>query len=231
MRPQPKPEKDDYSGSNNLRGRAALITGGDSSIVRAVAFAFAREGANVALVYLNEDADVRKTQALVERQGARCLLLRGDIGQPAFCEQAVYETVRELGRLDILVNNAGEQHPQDSIGPERVDTFRTHILSMFYVTSAALPHLERGSTIINTSSATACRGRPTLVDHATIKDAIVAFTRSLAGNLDERGVKVHAIAEERASDVRLQDTGDAEEIASRYVLLASEEARTRSISW
>jgi NAD(P)-dependent dehydrogenase (short-subunit alcohol dehydrogenase family) len=246
MKPQPKSEDGREEGSNKLRGRVALITGGDSGIGRAVAISFAKEGADVAIAYLEEDRDAEETQALVEKHNARCLLLRGDVGEPTFCERVVDETIRELGRLDILVNNAGEQHPQDSIdkiSPEQLErTFRTNIFSMFYLTSAALPHLEKGSTIINTTSVTAYRGSPTLLDYAATKGAIVAFTRSLAGNLADRGVRVNAVAPgpvwtplipstfppkkvaEFGSDVPLKRAGEPEEIAPSYVFLASDDA-------
>jgi NAD(P)-dependent dehydrogenase (short-subunit alcohol dehydrogenase family) len=246
MKPQPKSEDDGYEGGSKLRGRVALITGGDSGIGRAVAISFAKEGADVAVVYLDEDSDAEETQALVEKHDVRCLLLRGDVGKPAFCKQVIEKTVRKFGRLDILVNNAGEQHPQDSIDkitPEQLErTFRTNIFSMFYLTSAALPHLERGSTVINTTSVTAYRGSPTLLDYAATKGAIVAFTRSLAGNLAERGVRVNAVAPgpvwtplipstfpakkvaKFGSDVPLKRAGEPEEIAPSYVFLASDDA-------
>jgi NAD(P)-dependent dehydrogenase (short-subunit alcohol dehydrogenase family) len=246
MKPQPKSEDEGSEGGSKLRGRVALITGGDSGIGRAVAISFAKEGADVAVVYLDEDSDAEETQALVEKHDVRCLLLRGDVGKPAFCKQVIEKTVRKFGRLDILVNNAGEQHPQDSIDkitPEQLErTFRTNIFSMFYLTSAALPHLERGSTVINTTSVTAYRGSPTLLDYAATKGAIVAFTRSLAGNLAERGVRVNAVAPgpvwtplipstfpakkvaKFGSDVPLKRAGEPEEIAPSYVFLASDDA-------
>ena len=190
MTPRPKAERRE-PGERQARGAgSSLVTGGDSGIGRAVAISFAKEGADVAVVYLDEDSDAEETKALVEKHDARCLLLRGDVGEPGFCREAVARTVRELGRLDVLVNNAGEQHPQESIEkitPEQLErTFRTNIFSMFYLTAAALPHLNEGSTIINTTSVTAYRGSPTLLDYLATKGAIVAFTRSLAGNLAKR---------------------------------------------
>jgi NAD(P)-dependent dehydrogenase (short-subunit alcohol dehydrogenase family) len=246
MKPQPRSDDEGYQGSNKLRGRVGLITGGDSGIGRAVAIAFAKEGADVAVVYLDEDEDAEKTRALVEKHGARCLLLRGDVGKPVFCRQAVDKTVRKFGRLDILVNNAGEQHPQESIEkitPEQLErTFRTNIFSMFYLTAAALRHLDKGSAVINTTSVTAYRGSPTLLDYSATKGAIVAFTRSLAGNLAKRGVRVNAVAPGPVwtplipstfpakkvatfgSDVPLERAAEPEEIAPSYVFLASDDA-------
>ena len=246
MEPRPKSEDDRYPGAGKLTDRAALITGGDSGIGRAVAVAFAKEGADVSIVYLEEDADAEETRELVEKHGRRCLLLRGDVGDPAFCREAVDRTVHELGRLDVLVNNAAEQHEQksvDQISPEQLErTFRTNIFSMFYLSSAALEHLKRGSAIINTTSVTAYRGSPTLLDYAATKGAIVAFTRSLAGNLAKKRIRVNAVAPgpvwtplipstfapekvaKFGSDVPLERAGEPEEIAPSYVFLASDDS-------
>lgn len=245
MTPRPKAEPESRE-IRRFRGRVVLVTGGDSGIGRAVAISFAKEGADVAVAYLDEDNDATETKALIENHHARCLLLRGDVGEPAFCRKAVARTVREFGRLDVLVNNAGEQHPQESIDkitPKQLErTFRTNIFSMFYLTTAALPHLTKGSTIINTTSVTAYRGSPTLLDYAATKGAIVAFTRSLAGNLAKRGVRVNAVAPgpvwtplipstfpakkvaEFGSDVPLKRAGEPNEIAPSYVFLASDDA-------
>jgi NAD(P)-dependent dehydrogenase (short-subunit alcohol dehydrogenase family) len=246
MRPRPKADDESHQGSGKLDGRVALITGGDSGIGRAVAVAFAKEGADVAVAYLDEDSDAEETRAMVEEHGARCLLLRGDVGDPDFCRKAVDDTLGELGRLDVLVNNAAEQHPQDAIDKitaEQLErTFRTNIFSMFYLTQAAVPHLGEGGTIINTTSVTAYRGSPTLLDYAATKGAIVAFTRSLASNLAEKKIRVNAVApgpvwtplipstfppEKVAtfgSDVPLKRAGEPEEIAPSYVFLASDDA-------
>src|SRR4051794_32308675 len=156
MTPRPKAKHAKHVGSGKLRDKVALITGGDSGIGRAVAILYAKEGADVAIVYLNEHSDAEETRRLVVKEDRRCLLLPGDIGDEAFCQQAVARTVEELGRLDILVNNAAEQHPQESIeqiSAEQLErTFRTNIFAMFYLTKAALPHLRQGSAIVNTTS-------------------------------------------------------------------------------
>jgi NAD(P)-dependent dehydrogenase (short-subunit alcohol dehydrogenase family) len=246
MRPEPRAEDRGYRGSGKLQGKAALITGGDSGIGRAVAIAFAKEGADVAISYLNEHQDAEETKRQVEQEGRRCLTIAGDIGDEAFCRQAVEQTVRELGRLDILVNNAAEQHPQESIAQisaEQLErTFRTNIFAMFYLVKAALPHLKQGSAIINTTSVTAYKGSPQLLDYSSTKGAIVAFTRSLSQALVEKGIRVNAVApgpiwtplipatfpEEKVAsfgaDTPLKRPGQPEEVAPSYVFLASEEA-------
>ncbi len=173
MTPRPKAVDPGYRGSGKLEGKVALITGGDSGIGRAVAVAYAREGADVAVVYLNEHSDATETQRLVQAEGRRCLTLPGDVGQEAFCRQAVQQTVSELGKLDILVNNAAEQHPQDSIAEITEEplerTFRTNIFGQFFMVKAALPHLKAGSAIINTTSITAYKGSPQLLDYSSTK--------------------------------------------------------------
>lgn len=184
MTPQPKADDPQYRGSGKLQGKVALITGGDSGIGRAVAIAFAKEGADVAIMYLNEHDDAKQTKQMVEEQGQRAVAIAGDIGDESFCQQAVQQAVDEFGKLDILINNAAEQHPQESIediSAEQLErTFRTNIFSMFYLTKAALKHLKEGSAIVNTTSVTAYKGNQQLIDYSSTKGAIVAFTRSLS---------------------------------------------------
>ncbi len=246
MEPQPEAIESSYKGSGKLKDKVALITGGDSGIGRAVALHFAREGADVAIVYLEEDRDAEETQKMVEAEGRRCLLVRGDIGDEGFCQQSVQRTVDELGGLDILVNNAAEQHPKESIeeiSQEQLEqTFRTNIFAMFYLAKAALKHLKKGSSIINTTSVTAYRGSPHLLDYSATKGAIVAFTRSLSGQLAEKGIRVNAVApgpiwtplipatfdaekvRTFGSDVPMGRPGQPEEVAPSFVFLASDDA-------
>jgi NAD(P)-dependent dehydrogenase (short-subunit alcohol dehydrogenase family) len=247
MTPTPDATADHHQGAGKLAGKAALITGGDSGIGRAVAVLFAREGADVAIGHLaEEDADANDTVKLVEAEGRRCLTLPGDVGDEAFCRQAVERTVRELGRLDALVNNAAEQHQTESIADitaEQLErTFRTNIFSMFFMTKAALPHLREGSTIVNTTSVTAYQGNPSLLDYSSTKGAIVAFTRSLSQQLVGDGIRVNAVApgpswtplipatmpEDKVAqfgkDVPMGRPGQPEEVAPCYVFLASDDA-------
>jgi NAD(P)-dependent dehydrogenase (short-subunit alcohol dehydrogenase family) len=246
MKRRPKSEGSKHRGSGKLEGKVALITGGDSGIGRAVAIAFAREGADVAIVYLNEHKDAEETRKLVEKEGRKCLPIAGDLGYESFCRQVVERTVGELGRLDVLVNNAAEQHPQENI--EDIDreqlerTFTTNIFSMFFLTKAAMKHLKEGAAIINTTSVTAYRGSAELLDYASTKGAIVGFTRALALNLAKKGIRVNAVApgpiwtplipstfpKEKVakfgSDVPLRRPGEPEEVAPSYVFLASDDA-------
>ena len=197
MIPQPDFEPR-FAGSGRLEGKTALITGGDSGIGRAISVLFAREGANVAIVYLEEDQDAKDTKALVEEEGAACLLIKGDIGRAKFCDDAVKRTVQEFGGIDVLINNAAEQHAKEDVGEiseeQMTRTFRTNFFGYVFMTQAALPHLKEGAAIVNTASVTAYRGHPTLVDYASTKGAVVTFTRSLANQLAEKGIRVNAVA-------------------------------------
>jgi NAD(P)-dependent dehydrogenase (short-subunit alcohol dehydrogenase family) len=197
MRPQPDYEPK-YPGVGKLKDKVALITGGDSGIGRAVAVAMAREGAKIAIVYLEEHKDANETVELVKREGSKCLLLPGDVGDETFCEAAVEATIEEFGRLDILVNNAAEQHETDdirNIQAEQIErTFRTNIFSFFYMAKHALGRMGKGGTIINTASITAYQGHKTLLDYSATKGAIVTFTRSLAEALVDEGIRVNAVA-------------------------------------
>ena len=246
MTPKPSFENPDYKGSGKLQDKVAIITGGDSGIGRAVAVYFAKEGADVAVIYLNEHEDAEETQRQVEQEGRRCLLLAGDIGQESFCQDAVRKTVTEFDKLDVLVNNAAEQHPQKSIqdiSSEQLErTFRTNIFGMFYMTKAALEFMPEGSAIVNSCSVTAFRGSPGLLDYAATKGAIVAFTRSLAQNLAEQNIRVNSVApgpvwtplipstfdEEKVAkfgeNVPMKRPAQPEEIAPSYVFLASQDA-------
>jgi NAD(P)-dependent dehydrogenase (short-subunit alcohol dehydrogenase family) len=246
MNPQPKIARRDYKGSDKLMDKVALITGGDSGIGQSTAVLFAREGADVAIVYLAEDEDAQKTKQLVEGEGRRCLTIRGDVGDESFCRQAVDQTVKEFGKLDILVNNAAEQHPKSSleeITAEQLEkTFRTNIFAYFFMAKAALPHLKEGSSIINTTSVTAYKGSPQLLDYSSTKGAIVAFTRSLSQSLAEKYIRVNGVApgpiwtplipstfpeekvEQFGGDVPLKRAGQPEEVAPCYVFLASDDA-------
>jgi NAD(P)-dependent dehydrogenase (short-subunit alcohol dehydrogenase family) len=196
--PRPQFLAPDYRGSGKLEDMAAIITGADSGIGRAVAILFAREGADVAVVYLSEDEDARETRRYVEKEGRRCLLIRGDVRDPGFCEQAVQRTLDEFGRLDVLVNNAAFQEHADAledITEEHFDlTMRTNIYGYFHMAKAALPHLHEGSAIINTGSETGLFGNAHLLDYSATKGAIHAFTMSLASNLVNRGIRVNAVA-------------------------------------
>jgi NAD(P)-dependent dehydrogenase (short-subunit alcohol dehydrogenase family) len=199
LQQKPQFEAPDYRGSGKLQGLATLITGGDSGIGRAVAVLFAREGADVAFVYLDaEEEDARETCRWVQREGRECLPIAGDVKDPAFCRRAVEETVRKFGRLDVLVNNAAFQLHADALTDltdERFDeTLRTNVYGYFHMTRAALPHLQRGSRIMNTGSVVGLEGSPHLLDYATSKGAIHAFTKSLASNLIDKGIRVNAVA-------------------------------------
>ncbi|MCG2578730.1 SDR family oxidoreductase [Dechloromonas sp. XY25] len=198
MQPPPASFADHYVGSGRLQGQVALVTGGDSGIGRATAIAFAKEGADVAIAYLEECDDARQTRQAIEACGRRALAIAVDLGDEAACRQTVERVVGEFGRLDVLVNNAAEQHPQDSLADissaQLERTFRTNVFAMFYCTKAALPHLQAGARIINTASVTAYLGSPHLLDYSASKGAIVSFTRSLALQLVDKGIRVNAVA-------------------------------------
>lgn len=198
MQPKPDCGEESYKGSSKLLDHVAIITGGDSGIGRAAAIAFAREGADVIIAYLNEHEDARDTRRWIEQAGRRCELVAGDIGDPAFCRKLIEDTVARFGRLDVLVNNAAEQHrveDPEQITPQEVErTFRTNIFSFFHCTSAALGHMKKGSTIINTTSVVAYAGHDQLITYSATKGAIVTFTRSMAKALVKRGIRVNAIA-------------------------------------
>jgi NAD(P)-dependent dehydrogenase (short-subunit alcohol dehydrogenase family) len=196
---EPKPDWEPrFKGSDRLKGKVALITGADSGIGRGVAALFAREGADIAIVYLCEHDDAAKTKQIVEQEGRRSLTIAGDVGSKEFCASAVKQVVDQLGRLDILVNNAGEQHSDKNIEDITEDqlkrTFQTKIFGMFFLTQAALPHLNEGAAIINTTSETMYAGSKHLLDYSATKGAITAFTRSLALNLVKKGIRVNAVA-------------------------------------
>jgi NAD(P)-dependent dehydrogenase (short-subunit alcohol dehydrogenase family) len=188
----------DYEGSRKLRDMVALVTGGDSGIGRAVAVLFAREGADVAVAYLDEHDDAEETKRCIEAEGRRCILLPGDVKDMAFCRSAVETTVREFGKLDVLVNNAAFQEHAASledITDERLEeTLHTNVIGYFHMAKAALPHLKKGSSIINTGSVTGLEGSPKLLDYSATKGAIHAFTKSLAQNLMDKGIRVNAVA-------------------------------------
>ncbi|MBS4162778.1 putative oxidoreductase YhdF [Candidatus Protochlamydia amoebophila] len=247
MYPLPKDEKKGLKGSGKLFNQVAIITGGDSGIGRAVAISFAKEGADIVVVYLNEHKDAEETKKLVEEKGRKCLLIAGDIGQNSFCQSVIKETIQAFGKLNILVNNAAEQHPQDSIEDITEDqlekTFRTNVYSLFFMTKAALPYLEEvKGTIINTTSVTAYKGKKTLIDYSATKGAIVAFTRSLSLSLVEKGIRVNGVApgpiwtplitstfpEEKVSvfgsNVPMKRAGQPDEVAPCYVFLASQDS-------
>lgn len=243
MTPKPKEQDPQYHGSGKLQGKVAIITGGDSGIGRAAAIAFAKEGASSAIVYLNEHQDAQETQRLVQEHGQKCIPIAGDVGDEAFCRQVVERTVKELGKLNILINNAAEQHPQNSIEDitaEQLErTFRTNIFAYFFMVKAALPHLKEGSAIINTTSVTAYKGSPQLLDYSSTKGAIVAFTRSLSQAFIEKGIRVNGVApgpiwtplipstfppekvESFGADTPMKRAGQPEEVANCYVFLAS----------
>lgn len=244
MRPEPEIIRKDYQGSGKLQDKIALISGGDSGIGRSAAVHFAREGAHVAIIYLEENADAKATQSLVEAEDRSCLLLKGDVRSASFCKEAVAQCVDHFGGLHILVNNAAVQFPEDSLEEITTEhlkqTFDTNILPYFYLTSAALAHLKEGDAIINTSSVTAYRGSDHLIDYASTKGAIVSFTRSLSKNLASKNIRVNGVApgpiwtplipatfddvSDFGQDVPLGRAGQPSEVGPAYVFLASKDS-------
>jgi NAD(P)-dependent dehydrogenase (short-subunit alcohol dehydrogenase family) len=243
---EPKPDwRPRYPGSERLKGKVALITGADSGIGRAVAALFAREGADVAISYLCEDEDAEKSKQIVEEEGRRAILIRGDVGDKAVCEQAVQKTIEAFGKLDILVNNAGEQHEDEEIEDiteqQLLRTFQTNFFGYFYLVQASRPHLKKGATIINCTSVTMYKGSPALLDYSSTKGAITAFTRSLAKNLVKDGIRVNAVApgpiwtplnpysswatlDEFGKDTPMGRAGQPNEVAPSFLFLACEDS-------
>lgn len=246
MLPQPQFIRPSYKGSGKLHGKVALITGGDSGIGRSVAIHFAREGAQIAIAYFDEKEDALETKRLIEKEGQSCLLLKGDLKKEKFCRQVVTDTVAQFGKLNILINNAAMHFPEDEvqdISKKNLQlTFETNIYPFFYTTQEAMNHLHQGDCIINTASVTAYRGSGHLVDYASTKGAIVAFTRSLAAQLVERGIRVNGVApgpvwtplipasfdpDEVArfgQDTPMGRAGQPSEIGPAYVYLACEDS-------
>lgn len=246
MNPRPEYRGEDYKAAGKLEGKVAIITGGDSGIGRSVAVLYAREGADVAILYLDQHQDAEETRTVVEQYGRRCLTFAGDVADREVCRKVINETLAAFGKLDILVNNAAEQHPQEKledISEEQWEkTFRTNIFGMFQMTKAALPHLGKGASIINTTSVTAYKGSPQLLDYSATKGAITAFTRSLSMNLAERGIRVNGVAPgpiwtplipstfdadevaEFGSNTPMKRPGQPDEVAPAYVYLASSDA-------
>lgn len=244
MDPEPLIIRDSYKGSGKLTDKVAIITGGDSGIGRSVAVHFAREGCDVSIVYRSEASDAQETRRLVEQEGRKCLLFEGDLGNRDFCFKVVEETVKDLGKLNILVNNAAEQHEVEEFEDLDLDvmerTFRSNIFSMFYMTKPALKHMQEGDSIINSTSITSYRGSKHLIDYASTKGAITAFTRSLGTNLAKKNIRVNAVApgpiwtplipatksnvDEFGKNEPLGRPGQPAEVAPAYVFLASEDA-------
>lgn len=246
MHPEPEVIRLSYKGSEKLLNKCALITGGDSGIGRSAAVHFAREGADIAIVYYNEDKDANDTKAMIENEGRRCVLIKGDLKDEEFCKQAVDHAVKELGGLNILVNNAAVQFPKtefkDITGEQVRETFETNIIPFFYITREALKHLKENDVIINTTSVTAYRGSEHLIDYSSTKGAIVSFTRSTSAMLAEKGIRVNGVApgpiwtplipatftdEEVAKfgqSVPMKRAGQPSELGPTYVFLASEDS-------
>jgi len=246
MSPRPEYRGEDYKAAGKLTDKVAIITGGDSGIGRSVAVLYAREGADVAILYLDQHQDAEQTKRVVEEQGRKCLTFAGDVADRGVCRKVIDETLSAFGKLDILVNNAAEQHPQEKledISEEQWEkTFRTNIFGMFQMTKAALPHLKKGASIINTTSVTAYKGSPHLLDYSSTKGAIASFTRSLSINIADRGIRVNGVApgpiwtplipstfdEEKVkkfgANVPMERPGQPDEVAPAYVYLASSDS-------
>ncbi len=244
MHPKPEIIRSNYKSSDKLKGKSALITGGDSGIGRSVAVHFAREGANVAIVYLEEDEDAEETRKMVEKEGRECLILEGDLKQEEFCKSVVQLVVSEFGQMNIIVNNAAVQHSKsniEDISYEQLhETFETNILSHFYILKEGLKHLKEGDVIINTTSVTAYRGSTHLLDYSSTKGAIVSFTRSLSKMLAENKIRVNAVApgpiwtplipatigevSTFGQKTPMGRAGQPSEVAPAYVFLASEDS-------
>lgn len=246
MNPAPEYIKASYQGSGKLKDKVALITGGDSGIGRAVSVHFAREGADIVIVYLNEDIDAEETQKLVEAEGRQCLLVRGDVKKASFCKKAVQQTIKKWGKLNILVNNAGMQvsqkDPKNIDEKQLKDTFSTNIFAYFYFAIEALEFMRPGDSIINTTSVTAYRSSPNLIDYSSTKGAITSFTRSLATNIVKKKIRVNAVApgpvwtplivatfdkekiKEFGSETAMKRAGQPSELGPAYVFLASDDA-------
>jgi NAD(P)-dependent dehydrogenase (short-subunit alcohol dehydrogenase family) len=244
MNPEPEVIRDSYIGSGKLKNKIALITGGDSGIGRSVAVHFAREGADIAIVYHSKDKDAKTTQALVEKEARICLLIKGNLRDKKFCKSVINQTIQCYGNINILVNNAAEQHPVDDF--KKIDlrlmekTFQTNIFSMFYLARFALKYLKKGDSIINTTSVTSYRGSEHLVDYSSSKGAITAFTRSLGKNLAPKGIRVNGVAPgpiwtplivasfkdvtDFGKDTPMGRAGQPSEVAPAYVFLASEDS-------
>ncbi|MFG6120421.1 SDR family oxidoreductase [Thalassobacillus sp. B23F22_16] len=246
MKPLPEFDDKSYKGSGKLQGKVAIITGGDSGIGRAVSVYFAKEGADVAILYLDEHEDAQSTKQLVENEGSRCEVINGDIGQADFCESSVKQIIKSMGKVDILVNNAAIQFPQENFlhitNEQMENTFRVNFFSYFYMTKAVLPHMKKGCSIINTSSVTAYEGNEQLIDYSATKGAITTFTRSLAKSLVGQSIRVNGVAPgpiwtplisasfdkqqvaEFGSDNPMGRPGQPRELAPAYVYLASDDS-------
>ena len=244
MDPQPIYDNTTHKGYGRLKDKVAIVTGGDSGIGRAISVAYAKEGANVVVVYYDSNDDAEKTREIIQSYGGKCILMNGDLGKSSFSEEIVEKTLKEFKKIDIIVNNAAEQHPQESlldITDDQLErTFRTNIFSMFYLVRTALPHLKEGAAIINTTSVTSFRGNPVLLDYSSTKGAISSFTRSLAINLADKRIRVNQVSpgpiwtplipstfsgddvKNFGKDVPMGRPGQPVELAEAYVFLASD---------